>query len=83
MESNSKENFLVMDDNGFIIEKSKNFNTSISGYAFDILQKSRKILNSDSTIHNIEIIYEKKTILLKDDTSSKLNICMLMNEDKE
>ena len=83
MESNSKENFLVMDDNGFIIEKSKNFNTSISGYAFDILQKSRKILNSDSTINNVEIIYEKKTILLKDDTSSKLNVCMLMNEDKE
>jgi len=83
MDSNSKENFMVMDDNGFVIEKSKNFNTSIYGYALDILQKARKILNDDSTINNIEIIYEKKTMIIKDDKSSKLNVCMLINEDKE
>ena len=83
MDSNSKENFMVMDDNGFVIEKSKNFNTSISGYALDILQKARKILNDDSTINNIEIIYEKKTMIIKDDISSKLNVCMLINEDNE
>ena len=53
-----------MDDNGFIIDK-KIFNTSISGYTFDILQILRKIFNSDSKINNIEIFFEKKTNLLK------------------
>ncbi len=80
--SNIANDYAVMDNNGFMIEKSKNFNTSISGYAFDIVQKARKILNNDTTYNNVEIIFENQTILLKDDCSSKLNMCMIVSEEK-
>lgn len=82
MEENIGNDYAVMDNNGFIIEKSKKFNTSISGYAFDIVQKARKILNNDSTFNNIDIIFEKQTILMKDDCSSKLNMCIIVSEEK-
>lgn len=82
MDSGLRNEYAVMDNNGFIIEKSAQFNTSFSGYAFDIVQKARKILNNDITYNNIEIIFENQTILLKDDCASKLNMCMIINEDK-
>jgi hypothetical protein len=82
MESNIGSEYAVMDNNGFMIEKSNNFNTHISGYAFDIVQKARKILKNDNSYNNIEIIFENQTILLKDDCSSNLNMCMIVSEEK-
>jgi len=82
MEENIGNDYAVMDNNGFMIEKSKKFNTSISGYAFDIVQKARKILNNDSTFNTIDIIFENQTILMKDDCSSKLNMCIIVSEEK-
>ena len=82
MESKIENDFVVMDNNGFIVEKSNNFNSTISGYAFDIVQKSRKILSNNITFNNIEIFFENQTIIFKDDCSSKLNMCVIVTDEK-
>jgi hypothetical protein len=75
-------NYCIMNTHGFVIEKSDSFNTSINGQINDIVQKSRKILNTDS-IKSIEIFFDQKTVMIKDNSATDLNITTIVNSEKK
>ena len=79
MDNDLKHPYCIMNANGFVIEKNEGFNTNINGHISDLLQKSKKILKSDN-INSIEILFENKSILIKDDTVKNYNITMLVND---
>jgi len=84
METNShEEQYAIMDVSGMVIEKSKNFDSGISGYVTDIIQKSRSVLNSKESINSIEIFFENNILMIKDDSSTNLNICSIVSEEKK
>jgi hypothetical protein len=82
MDDIQEHDFAIHDNNGIPIEMSKHFNTGISGYAFDIIQKSRSILDSKDKINSIEIFYENAVVLIKDNVSTKLNMTMIIDKTK-
>lgn len=73
-----EKEFVIMDNNGMIVEKSNNFNQNATGYVTDIIQKSRKVLNSKDTVNSIEIFFENQTFLIKDNCSTNLNITTVL-----
>ncbi len=73
-----EKEFVIMDNNGMIVEKSNNFNQNATGYVTDIIQKSRKVLNSKDTLNSIEIFFENQTFLIKDNCSTNLNITTVL-----
>jgi hypothetical protein len=73
-----EKEFVIMDNNGMIVEKSNNFNQNTTGYVTDIIQKSRKVLNSKDTVNSIEIFFENQTFLIKDNCSTNLNITTVL-----
>ena len=82
MDNDLNQPYCIMSSNGFVIEKSDNFNNSINGQISDIVQKSKKILAKDN-IDTIQIFFENKSILIKDNISNDLNISMIINNEKK
>lgn len=82
MENEIIQPYCIMNSNGYVIEKSDDFSNNINGQLSDIIQKSRKILGEDQ-LNNIEILFENKTILIKDKLSNDLNISMIINNEKK
>jgi hypothetical protein len=75
---NKDQEYVIMDNNGMIIEKSENFNKNITGYVTDVIQKSRSILNTNDTLNSVEIFFENQVFLIKDNCSTNLNITSLV-----
>jgi len=75
-------NFACMNSNGMVIEKSQDFNHNNCGYLTDIIQKARNILPKKNFINNIEIFFDKSVILIQDNTSTDLNMTMIVENDK-
>jgi hypothetical protein len=73
--------YLIMNSKGFVVEQSDTFNKNIYGQISDIVAKSKNILQKD-TVNTIEIVFENKTILIKDNIASDLNITMVVNNEK-
>ncbi len=82
MENEINQPYCIMSSNGYVIENSDNFTNSINGNLCDIIQKSRKILGEDK-LNSIEILFENKSILIKDKLSNDLNISMIINNEKK
>ena len=78
----SDQEYVIMDKNGMIIEKTNNFNTNITGYVTDIIQKTRGLLDTKDTLNSIEIFFENKMFLIKDNCSTNLNITTLVENKK-
>ncbi len=72
----------VMDSNGMIIEKSDSFQTNISGYILDISQKARDVLESKDGVNSIELFFDNKVILIKDNCVTGINMSMIV-ENKD
>lgn len=79
MENNEQE-YVIMDKSGMVVEKSNNFNTGISGYLTDIIQKSRSVLKSEDTINSVEIFYDNSLLLIKDNCSANLSMTYLVKD---
>jgi len=78
----AENEYAIFDKNGMTIEKSENFDNKISGHLTDIVQKSREVLNSKDTINSIEIFFEKKVIMLKDNCSTNLHMAQIVENSK-
>jgi hypothetical protein len=70
--------YVIMDNNGMIVEKSNNFNQNVTGYVTDIIQKARNVLNTKDTLNSVEIFFENQTFLIKDNCSTNLNITTVL-----
>lgn len=79
MESNRLDgnNYCISDKNGFVIEQTKDFKIS-SGYITDIVNNAKKIMNPNSNVNSIDIFFEDYTILIKDNSSTNLNMTMIV-----
>lgn len=82
MENTDNYEYAIHDKNGMPIEISKNFDSKISGYAFDIIHKSKAILEPTNSINSIEIFYENAVVLMKDNCLTNLNITMIIDKNK-
>ena len=77
MEKGDQE-YVIMDNNGMIVERSNNFNQNVTGYVTDIIQKARNVLNKKDTLNSVEIFFENQTFLIKDNCSTNLNITTVL-----
>ena len=77
MEKGDQE-YVIMDNNGMIVERSNNFNQNVTGYVTDIIQKARNVLNTKDTLNSVEIFFENQTFLIKDNCSTNLNITTVL-----
>ena len=81
---NKEPDFVILDKNGMVVEKSANFNKNnipneVTGYMTDIIQKSRELLDNKSTINSIEIFFENQVFVIKDNCSANLNIISILD----
>jgi hypothetical protein len=74
--------YLIMNENGMIVEKSTNFNQGTAGYITDIIHKTRSLLNAKDSINSIEIFFENQVFLVKDNCSTNLNITTVLENSK-
>jgi len=82
-ESNNQcNNYVCMNSNGLIIEKSNLFNKNNCGFITDIVQKTRNILPNNDFINNIEIFFDKTLVVIQDNNSNDLNITMIVDNEK-
>ena len=72
------QDYVIMDNNGMIVERSNNFNQNVTGYVTDIIQKARNVLNKKDTLNSVEIFFENQTFLIKDNCSTNLNITTVL-----
>ncbi len=68
-----------MNSNGMIIEKSDDFQNNISGYILDISQKARDILEDKNGMNSIELFFDNKVVLIKDNCWTGLNMTMIVD----
>lgn len=68
-----------MDSNGMIIEKTNNFETCVCGYITDICHKVRDLLADKDSLNSVEIFFENKVLLIKDDVANGVNISMIVD----
>jgi hypothetical protein len=74
--------YAVFDKNGLAIEKSQNFAKGLSGYVTDIVDKSRSLLKSEDSTNTVEIFFEKKVLIIKDNPSTNLHMAMIVDNNK-
>ena len=75
-------NFVCMNSNGMIIDKSNDFVKQNCGYISDIVQKARNILPKNDFVNNIEIFFDKTLMVIQDNNSIDLNMTIVVEKDK-
>ncbi len=75
-------NFVCMNSNGMVIDKSNDFNVKNCGYITDIVQKTRSILTKNDFINSIEIFFDKSVVVIQDNNSTDLNMTVVVENDK-
>jgi hypothetical protein len=74
-----KTDYVLTDNNGFIIEKSEKFNEKIVPFLNNIIHKGKAILEEDGNNFAIDLFFDNATCVLKSNTSTNLNISMIVN----
>ena len=72
------QDYLIMDNQGMVIEKTERMNQNISGYLSDIINRTRSVLKNSDSVNSIEIFYENQTFITKDNCSNNLNITTIV-----
>ena len=76
------DNFLIIDKNGLIIEKNKNFPTSFVGHISDIVTKTGHIFDNKEKEFTINIEFENNNLVIVNNKEENGAFCFLNNAKK-
>jgi len=65
---------VIFDNHGFAYEKTGNIDNQTLGYMTDIVDKSRKLLNTTDTTNTIEIFFEKTILVIRDNSANSVSM---------
>lgn len=82
MDQEITQPYVIMNSKGLVIEKSDGFNQNIQGQLSDIILKSKSILPRDE-VNTIEIVFENKSLLIKDNCANDISLSMIVGNEKK
>ena len=77
-----KDNVLIIDNEGLVMEQGKNFPNQISGSLFDIMTKAKEIFENEEII-SISLSFENNDIPILYKKDSDKTISAIIDKKKE